>query len=115
LTTASGQFSHAGGLGTIAAGNYQTVFGRYNTTGNTTSLFVVGAGSGSITDPVGVAYDRKDGFSVELDNTNVRPHIVIPTNTGNPNNPKEGSMYFNASTNLMYVYNGTAWRSASFA
>jgi hypothetical protein len=114
-TTSSGQFSHAGGLGTISAGTYQTVFGRYNVENNTTSLFVIGAGSGSITDPVGEAFARKDGFSVELDNDNARPHIVIPTNTGNPTNPKAGSMYFNASTNLMYMYNGTAWRSASFA
>jgi hypothetical protein len=24
-------------------------------------------------------------------------------------------MYFNPNTNLMYMYNGTAWRSSSFA
>jgi hypothetical protein len=40
---------------------------------------------------------------------------MIPTNTGNPSSPKTGSMYFNPSTNLLYIYNGTAWRSGSFA
>jgi hypothetical protein len=30
-------------------------------------------------------------------------------------NPITGSMFFNPITNLMYIYNGTTWRSASFA
>jgi hypothetical protein len=30
-------------------------------------------------------------------------------------NPTTGSMFFNPSTNLMYIYNGTTWKSASFA
>jgi aconitate hydratase len=41
--------------------------------------------------------------------------ITSCTNTSNPSNPKTGSMYFNPSTNLMYIYNGTTWRSSSFA
>ena len=113
-TTASGLHSHAGGFSTVAAGNFQTVVGMYNTENNTTSLFVVGAGSGSITGYDPVAITRKDGFSVELDNANSRPHIVVPTNTGNPSNPKTGSMYFNPSTNMISIWNGTTWRTASF-
>jgi len=40
---------------------------------------------------------------------------MIPTNAANPSSPKTGSMYFNPSTNFLYIYNGTAWRSSSFA
>ena len=119
-TVASGQFSHTGGTFTTASGTaafahggylsapgtYQTVLGYANVLGNSSSLFVVGAG-----DPG----SRQDGFSVERDNTNGRAHIVISTNAANPANPKTGSMYFNPSTNLMFIYNGTAWRSSSFA
>jgi hypothetical protein len=46
LTTAIGYGSHTQGLGTVATGDYQNVMGRYNTTGNTTSLVVVGNGIG---------------------------------------------------------------------
>jgi hypothetical protein len=105
-TVALGLGSHAEGLNTIASGSYQSVVGQWNALNNTSSVFIVGTGTFST---------RKDGFSVELDSQNVRPHIVIPTNAANPTNPKTGSMYFNPSTNLMFVYNGTAWRSASFA
>lgn len=105
-TVAFGVASHTEGLNTVASGSYQSVVGQWNALDNSSSLFVVGAG---------IFSTRKDGFSVELDSQNVRPHIVIPSNTGNPANPKSGSMYFNASTNFLYIYNGTAWRSASFA
>jgi hypothetical protein len=117
-TLASGDFSHAGGYFSTASGyasfahgqfvqassSYQVVFGNYNALGNTSSLFVVGTGTSGT---------RKDGFSVEIDG--LAAHIVIPTNSSNPGNPKAGSMYFNASTNLLFIHNGTAWRSASFA
>jgi hypothetical protein len=46
-TAAVAVASHAGGLGTIASGSYQTVYGKYNLRNNTTSLFVVGDGSGT--------------------------------------------------------------------
>jgi len=105
-TIALGLGSHTEGFYTIASGSYQSVAGQYNALNNSSSLFIVGAGT---------SVSRKDGFSVELDTTNVRPHIVVPTNTGNPNNPKAGSMYFNTGSNMMYIYNGITWRSASFA
>ena len=108
LTTSSGNYSHAGGLGTVAAASYQTVVGKYNTLTNwfeTGSVFIVGTGLSDSS--------RQNGFSVETDGT--KPHIVLPTNTSNPSSPKTGSMYFNPSTNMMYIWNGTAWKSASFA
>ena len=45
-TYAIGSYSHAGGRGTIASGSHQTVVGEYNKRLNTTSLFVVGNGTG---------------------------------------------------------------------
>jgi len=42
-------------------------------------------------------------------------YIVIPTATSNPASPKTGSLYYNTSTNRLFIYNGTAWRSSSFA
>jgi hypothetical protein len=119
-TIASGQFSHAGGQFTTASGTAafaqggylsapgtnQTVVGYANVLGNSSSLFVVGAG-----DPG----NRQDGFSVERDNTYARAHIVIPSNNEAPTNPKQGSMYFKPDTNLLFIYNGSAWRSASFS
>jgi hypothetical protein len=43
-TLAYGNYSHSEGIGTIAFGDYQHVTGKYNTTGNTSSLFVIGNG-----------------------------------------------------------------------
>lgn len=106
LTTALGNWSHAEGVGTIANSNYQMAIGRYNTAGNVNSLFVIGIGTSTSS--------RADAFSIDADNSG-RVHMVVPTNTSNPNNFKTGSMYFNPSTNLMFIYNGTAWRSSSFA
>lgn len=47
LTEAVESYSLAAGIGTIASGSGQNVFGKYNTRGNTTSLLVVGNGSGT--------------------------------------------------------------------
>jgi hypothetical protein len=44
-TKSLGTASHTEGLGTIASGSYQLAIGRYNLRGNTTSLFVIGAGT----------------------------------------------------------------------
>jgi hypothetical protein len=44
-TTASADYSHAGGYFTIASGSGQTVIGKYNSTNNDFSLFVVGDGT----------------------------------------------------------------------
>ena len=45
-TIAYGTYSHAGGAGTVASGSGQTVFGTYNKPGDSTSLFIIGNGSG---------------------------------------------------------------------
>ena len=115
---ASGSYSHVGGLYSTASGFYtfahgeglqainqsKTVVGQWNVLGDSSSLFVVGAGQSS---------ERKNGFSVELAGT--LASIVIPSNTTNPTNPKAGAMYFNAGNGFLYMYNGTAWRSSSFS
>jgi trimeric autotransporter adhesin len=44
-TLASGSWSHAEGLGTIAYENYQLAIGKYNNTGNTNQLFIIGKGT----------------------------------------------------------------------
>ena len=106
-TIALGRGSYVGGSQTVASGDYQTVVGSWNLQNNTGSKFVVGIGGGS-------GNTRKDGFTVDAD-ANLSGSIMIPTNTSNPSNPKTGSMYFNPSTNLLYIYNGTAWKSGSFA
>jgi hypothetical protein len=82
------------------------VVGSYNSLNKAgaTSVFVVG---------IGINKSRKNGFTVDVDN-NLSGSIMIPTNGDNPLNPQTGSMYFNPSTNLLYIYNGTAWRSGSF-
>jgi hypothetical protein len=109
-TRAIGQGSHAEGYCTFSSGSYQTVVGQFNAQNNTSSLFTVGIGH--VVPFLPTVY--KDGFTVDID-TNYSGSIMIPTNTGNPLNPKTGSMYYNTSTNRLHIYNGTAWRSSSFA
>lgn len=43
-TYALGEGSHTEGRGTVASGSYQHVSGRFNTHGDTTSLFIIGSG-----------------------------------------------------------------------
>ena len=54
-TITNGDYSHSEGYRTIAQGNYQHVSGKYNTTGDTTSLLIVGNGTSS---------ERGDSFKV---------------------------------------------------
>jgi hypothetical protein len=70
------------------------------------SSFVVGGGNSEAT--------RKDVFDVRVD-VNLSGSIKVPDNLNNPLNPLTGSMYFNPTTNFLYIYNGTAWKSASFS
>ena len=107
-SVASGSGAFAAGFKTIALGNYQTVVGSRNALNNSSSIFIVGGGS----EAGGV---NKDAFSVEADFTQFPnpAHIVIPTNTLVPSNPKTGSMYYDTSTNKLWIWNGV-WRSSSF-
>jgi len=44
-TKTNATYSHAEGYGTVADGSYQHVSGKFNTTGDTTSLFIIGCGT----------------------------------------------------------------------
>ena len=70
LTVASGSYSHAEGYYTIASGSYQTVVGKANKRSNTSSLFVVGNGSGD-TD-----VNRSDVLRVEQSSLQVTGSIL---------------------------------------
>jgi len=105
---ALGSGSAAFGLLTIASGSNQFVVGQYNSRNNTSSLFVVGGGSGDVS-------NRKDIFDVRID-SNYSASIQIPTNPSAPSNPVSGSMYWSGS--FIYLYTGagaTGWQSASLA
>lgn len=83
-TVSIGESSHSGGFGTVAEHNYQTVVGRFNTTGVTSSdtLFVIGNGA-AVDPPI-----RSDLFIANLTgitingvltvtgSTNIRPYRV---------------------------------------
>jgi hypothetical protein len=105
---ALGSGSAAFGLLTIASGSNQFVVGQYNSSNNTSSLFVVGGGSGDVS-------NRKDIFDVRID-SNYSASIQIPTNPSAPSNPVSGSMYWSGS--FIYLYTGagaTGWQSASLS
>jgi hypothetical protein len=98
---AIGDYSHAEGNNTIASGSYQHVSGQFNQHNNDTSLFVVGIGTSDGA--------RKDGFTVDVDGDGFGS-IMIPTvNSGNPLNPKTGSMHFDDGNNVLWIYNGSNW------
>ena len=104
-TTSSGDYSHAEGFYTIASGSYQHVSGKFNTHGDTTSLFIVGNGTSNS--------NRSDAFLVRQSGSIVIPsQSAAPTWTGREGEivpAKVGSAY------RLYMYMGGAWRSASFS
>jgi len=55
-TKTNATYSHAEGYGTIAEGSYQHVSGKFNTTGDTTSLVIIGCGTSD--------NNRADAFKV---------------------------------------------------
>jgi len=55
-TKSNASYSHAEGFGTISDGLYQHVSGKYNTTGDTTSLTIIGCGTSDT--------DRANAFKV---------------------------------------------------
>jgi len=55
-TKTNATYSHAEGYGTIADGSYQHVSGKFNTTGDTTSLVIIGCGTSD--------NNRADAFKV---------------------------------------------------
>lgn len=105
-TRAIGEGSHAEGIGTIASGSYQHVSGRFNTQGDTTSLFIVGNG---LNDGA-----RSDAFKVAPSGSIVLPTTVSSTPgwTG-----VQGEMVFGDSgaAYRMFVWLNGAWRSTPLA
>jgi hypothetical protein len=102
-----GNYSHAEGIGNLALGNGQHVSGKYNTLGDTTSLFIVG--NGIDTD------NRSDAFKVTPSGSIVLPIIQssTPSWTGIP-----GEMIFyddGAGSYRMFVWLDGGWRSVSVA
>lgn len=75
-TVASASYSHTEGQGTIASASYQTVVGKYNTRGNTTSLFVVGGGTGT------ADANRKDILRIDTNGAQVTGSLIVSASTG---------------------------------
>ena len=70
-TIAIGMGSHAEGKGTIASGSYQLAIGRYNRRGNTTSLFIIGNGTGD------ADVDRSDVVRVETTGVQISGSLTV--------------------------------------
>jgi len=97
--------SHAEGLGTIASGSYQHASGKYNTHGDTGSLFIVGNGTSDV--------NRSDAFKVASTGS-----IILPiTSSGTPGwTGTQGEMIFGTDGSGNYViwaYLGGGWKSGS--
>jgi hypothetical protein len=105
-TTSYGPNSHAEGLGTIASGSYQHAQGQYNKQGDSTSLMIVGNGTGD--------GSRSDAFKVRMSGSIVLPttRSAAPTWTGT-----DGEMIFAtvSGNHRFYVWMAGAWRSGSLS
>jgi hypothetical protein len=73
-TRANGNYSHSEGIGTYADGEGQHVSGKYNITGNTTSLFVIGNGTDDD--------NRSDILNVNQNEVNVFGNLNAPYISG---------------------------------
>jgi len=104
-TTAIGVNSHAEGYFTIASGSYQHVSGKYNTQGDTTSLFIVGNGTEG---------SRADAFKVTHSSS-----IVIPIqNTAPTYSGSNGEMVpIETAGKHFYLYmfvSSSGWKRTEF-
>lgn len=72
--TASGDYSHVQNYYTVADQSYQTAIGKYNTTGNTNNLFVVGNGTADNA--------RSDAFTVDKSGNVVAAGDLTAANIG---------------------------------
>jgi hypothetical protein len=105
-TTSVGPFSHAEGIGTVASGSFQHVGGRYNTQGDTTSLFIIG--NGNIDTEA-----RSDAFKVRMSGS-----IVLPTtSSGQPSwTGTNGEIIAGTAAGgakVLWVYLGGTWLTSS--
>ena len=104
-TIALGSYSHAEGYFTIASGSYQHVSGKYNTQGDTTSLFIVGNGTEG---------SRADAFKVTHSSSIVIPiQKTAPTYSGS-----NGEMVpIETGGGHFYLYmfiSGSGWKRTEF-
>jgi len=110
-TIAYGAGSHAGGLYTIASGSdsptanpptfSQTAYGKYNQRNNTTSLFVVGDGTGD-SDAL-----RHDILRVESGSVQVTGSLIATGITGSISGTIGGLPFLVAGSNVTASYNGS--------
>ena len=110
---AYGACSHAGGLYTIASGSVspteafsnvnftQTAYGKYNKRENTTSLFVVGDGTGD-SDAL-----RHDILRVESGSVQVTGSLIATGITGSISGTVGGLPFLVAGSNVTASYNGS--------
>ena len=103
LSKAPGDYAHAGGIGTVASGSSgQSVVGRYNQHGDSTSRFIVGNGTDDST--------RVDAFKVTSNNT-----IIVAPRSATPSGALpgiEGEMVpvIIGGAYYLYVYIEGSWR-----
>ena len=101
FSIAVGQYSHAGGYCTIASGsNGQTTYGKYNKRNNTTSLFVVGDGTGD-SDTL-----RHDVLRVESGSVQVTGSLISPQITGSIQYVSNTTPFIVGSNGVVVNYNG---------
>ena len=105
-----GSATHAGGLYTIASGSdpptatpafSQTAYGKYNKRDNTTSLFVVGDGTGN-SDAL-----RHDILRVESGSVQVTGSLIATGITGSISGTVGGLPFLVAGSNVTASYNGS--------
>jgi hypothetical protein len=93
-----GSYSHAGGIYTIASGSGQTVYGKYNLRGNTSSLFVIGNGTGD--DNV----NRSDVVRAETSGLQVTGSLYVTNGiSGSHTTLADGRSFLVAGSNITIV------------
>ena len=109
-TLSIGIASHSEGLGTISSGDYQHVSGKFNTKGNTTSLYVIGNGTGDtsrsdifLVDTTGVTINGT--LTVTGDIIGVRKYVAILNQSG-LTAPVATELENTLGTTLTWSYNG---------
>lgn len=109
-TIAYGAGSHAGGLWTIASGSLptddsptfvQTAYGKYNKRNNTTSLFVVGDGTGD-SDAL-----RHDILRVESGSVQITGSLISPQITGSIKYVSNTTPFIVGSNGVVVNYNSS--------
>ena len=108
-TQALGAYSHAGGAGTIASGDYQTAIGRYNIA-DANAIFVVGNGTNDTTRSNAL---KIDAYSKLISNNN---HIIRHSiDKGQiPDSTIGKALHFLGATELINSSNGEVIDTAAY-